>query len=239
MDITVIVPCFNEGGNIEPLYQRLSAVMELHAASYEIIFIDDGSRDNSTEILEKISSRDNKVRVLRLLENSGKDAALYAGFQNAGKDIIVTIDGDLQNFPEDIPLLLHELGHAEAVIGLRKQRYDSFLKKASSCIANSLRSRMLKDELHDVGCGLRAFRKECLTAIGPYKLYDTFIMSILKNRAYKVAEVIVRHAPRKSGSSKFNIRNRVFRQTITLFVVWWLNKNTITEIRSKVLSKSS
>ena len=219
-DISIVVPCFNEGGNIESLYIRLKSVMENCQKKYQIMFVDDGSEDNTSHVLEKISSKDNNVKTIRLLKRYGKEIALYAAFKTVNSDIVITIDGDLQNFPEDIPLLLKKLEHCDAVIGWRQKRCDSLVKKISSCIANLARNKVLREDFHDAGCGLRAFKRECLIDVIEYKMCDLFLMSIMRNKGYKIEEIPIRHAFRKFGKAKFNIRNRLFKNTLELFRAW-------------------
>jgi dolichol-phosphate mannosyltransferase len=224
MDISVVVPCFNEGKSIPLLYKRLKSAMDRLSQEYEILFVDDGSRDETLSAMKEVKGQDNHIKIQVLNKNYGKDAALAAGFKLAEGKIIVTIDSDLQNYPEDIPLLLDKLKLCDGVIGWRKERKDNFLKKISSRIANAFKNRILSEDLHDAGCGLRAFRKECLKELGSFHLFDLFLMSMFKIRGYKVTEVIVRHAPRERGRSKFNIRNRLFRNGAALMKVWWLKR---------------
>ncbi|KPK97443.1 MAG: hypothetical protein AMJ95_08965 [Omnitrophica WOR_2 bacterium SM23_72] len=224
MDISVVVPCFNEGKSIPLLYKRLKSVMDSLSKEYEILFVDDGSRDETLSAMKAVKGQDNHINILALNKNYGKDAALEAGFKLAEGKIIVTIDSDLQNYPEDIPLLLDKLKLCDGVIGWRKERYDHFLKIISSRIANAFKNSLLSEDLHDAGCGLRAFRKECLKELESFHLFDLFLMSMFEIKGFKVTEVIVRHAPREQGQSKFNIRNRLFRNGAALMKVWWLKR---------------
>jgi len=229
MDISVIVPCFNEEESIGLLLQRLNSVMK-DCREYELIIIDDGSSDNTWQVLSGLKGSNKNIKPCRLARHYGKEAALYAGFKLAKGDVIVTIDADLQNFPEDIPVLLDRLKQSDAVIGWRRKRIDTAFRKFASYIANALRKRILRDALHDAGCGLRAFKKECLIGIGEYKLFDVFLMSILKSKGHIVEEVEVRHAPRRFGRSKFNIRNRLLTNALALLAVCWLKRNILSGI---------
>lgn len=236
MDISVVIPCYNEEENICLLYERLKNTMDNLKQDYEIIFVDDGSNDNTQSFIREIKTQANNVELVILGQNYGKDTALGSGFQHAKGRIIVTIDSDLQNYPEDIPLLLDKLKQHDGAIGWRKNRNDHFLKLISSQIANLLRRNVLNENLHDAGCGLRVFKKECLNELGPFNLFDLFLMSMLKIKGYNVCEVVVRHAPRKFGESKFNIHNRLLRNGIKLSVVWKL-KHKLLQNRSENKAK--
>ena len=229
MKISVVIPVFNEERNIPELYQRLSAMMNGLGTDFEIIFVDDGSRDASVQLLDAIVGSDSTIMCIKNKTHIGKEAALYNGFIHSRGDIIVAIDGDLQNFPEDIPSMITVLDSFDAVIGWRRNRHDSSLKKLSSWIGNAVRRFAINDNLHDAGCGIRAFKRRCLVAVGHYKLYEYFLMPILQCKGYSVAELSVRHAHRKWGKSNFSIRNRIFSQSITLLVVWWLLKNDLNK----------
>lgn len=229
MKISVVIPLFNEEGNISELYQRLHSVMNALVLDFEIIFVDDNSTDASAQLVDAIAQRDPAVTCIRLRTHSGKEEALYSGFVYSRGETIVVLDSDLQNFPEDIPSMITALNSVDAVIGWRRDRYDGTLKKLTAWIGNAVRRFVLKDSLHDAGCGLRAFKRKCLSAIGPYKLYEYYLMPILQRKGFSITELVVRHASRKSGKSNFNIRNRIFSQAITLLVVWWLLKNDLTK----------
>jgi len=232
MQISVVIPCFNEEKNIHLLYKRLKTTMDNLRQDYEIIFVDDGSNDETLHYIKEIKTHASNIKLSVLNRNYGKDTALSVGFKLAEGRIIATIDSDLQNYPEDIPLLLDKLKECDGVIGWRKERNDHFLKIISSRIANFFRKKILNENFHDAGCGLRAFKKECLRELKTFNLFDLFLMSMLRIKGYKVCEVMVRHAPRKFGKSKFNIRNRLFHNGIALFVVWWLKRNILNEVIS-------
>jgi glycosyltransferase involved in cell wall biosynthesis len=227
MDISVVVPCFNEEENIGLLHIGLKNTMDNLGSDYEIIFVDDGSNDKTAYFIKEISFQATNRSLIMLNKNYGKDYALNAGFKKAKGAIIVTIDSDLQNSPEDIPLLLDKLRECDAVIGWRKSRNTNFSKIISSQIANFLRRKILNEDWHDAGCGLRAFKKECLRELGTFNLFDLFLMSMLKIKDYKVSEVVIRDAPRKFGKSNFNIHNRLFTNGKKLFVIWRLKRKLL------------
>ncbi len=201
--ISVVVPIYNEKENILPLYERLKKVLK---EEDEIIFVDDGSTDGSYEILKELHSKDKKVKCVKFSRNFGKTAALMAGFEMAKGDIIVTIDGDLQNDPEDIPKLVEKLEECDVVNGWRYDRKDPFLsKKLPSIISNKISRWLTGLKLHDFNCGLKAYKKECLDDLELYGEMHRYIPAILAWKGYKVGEVKVKHYPRKYGESKYGM----------------------------------
>ncbi len=207
LDISVIIPIFNEEGNIESLYRGLKSTLEELKKDYEIIFIDDGSSDRSFEVLDKISKGDAKVRVIGFKRNFGQTAAIAAGFDYAKGEILITMDGDLQNDPQDIPQLLKkiETGY-DIVSGWRKKRKDSLLtRRVPSKIANWIISTLTGVKLKDYGCTLKAYRREIVKHINLYGEMHRFIPALASWAGAQVAEIEVNHRPRKHGSSKYGI----------------------------------
>jgi glycosyltransferase involved in cell wall biosynthesis len=201
--ISVVVPIYNERENILPLYERLKKVLK---KGDEIIFVDDGSTDGSYEILKELHSKDKNVKCIKFSRNFGKTAALMAGFEMAKGDVIVTIDGDLQNDPQDIPKLVEKLDEYDAVNGWRYDRKDPFLsKKLPSIISNKISRWLTGLRLHDFNCGLKAYKKECLGGLELYGEMHRYIPAILAWKGYKVGEVKVKHYPRKHGKSKYGM----------------------------------
>lgn len=202
--ISIVVPVYNEEENIIPLFEKLRKIMD---GEYEIIFVDDGSTDKSYEILKKIHSENENVKCIKFSRNFGKTAALMAGFEMARGDIIVTIDADLQNDPEDIPKMIEMLNEYDAVSGWRYERKDPFIsKKLPSAISNKLSGWLTGLKIHDFNCGLKAYRKECLDGIELYGEMHRYIPAILAWKGYKVGEVKVKHHPRKYGKSKYGMK---------------------------------
>ena len=196
---------------------------ELKAAlaeiDHEMIFVDDGSIDRT---LERIETAPN-VRVIRFEKNTGQSAAIYAGLQAAHGAIAVLIDGDLQNDPTDIPRLLAEIDRgADLVCGYRARRKDTLLKRLTSRIANFVRSRFTKDYVRDTGCTLKAMRRDCVSALLPFKGMHRFIPALVKGAGYRLVEIPVNHRPRRFGQSKYGLGNRALRATIDMFGVRWL-----------------
>jgi glycosyltransferase involved in cell wall biosynthesis len=215
--VSVIVPLFNEEENMSILQSELKAT--LAGIDHEMIFVDDGSIDRT---LERIETAPN-VRVIRFEKNTGQSAAIYAGLQAAHGAITVLIDGDLQNDPTDIPRLLAEIDRgADLVCGYRARRKDTFLKRLTSRIANFVRSRFTKDYVRDTGCTLKAMRRDCVSALLPFKGMHRFIPALVKGAGYRLVEIPVNHRPRRFGQSKYGLGNRALRATIDMFGVRWL-----------------
>jgi dolichol-phosphate mannosyltransferase len=215
--VSVIVPLFNEEENMSILQSELKAALD--GIDHEMIFVDDGSIDRT---LEQIETAPN-VRVIRFEKNTGQSAAIYAGLQAAHGAITVLIDGDLQNDPTDIPRLLAEIDRgADLVCGYRARRKDTLLKRLTSRIANFVRSRFTKDYVRDTGCTLKAMRRDCVSALVPFKGMHRFIPALVKGAGYRLVEIPVNHRPRRFGQSKYGLGNRALRATIDMFGVRWL-----------------
>jgi len=215
--VSVIVPLFNEEENMSILQSELRAA--LAGVDHEIIFVDDGSIDRTAERVEKAPN----VRVIRFAKNGGQSAALYAGLQAANGAVAVLIDGDLQNDPVDIPRLLAEISRgADLVCGYRARRKDTLVKRLTSRIANAVRSRYTKDGVRDTGCTLKAMRRECVSALVPFKGMHRFIPALIKAAGYRLVEIPVAHRPRRFGQSKYGLGNRALRATVDMFGVRWL-----------------
>ena len=215
--VSVVAPLFNEEESISILQQELSVALK--GVDSEIIFVDDGSIDRTAERIEAAPN----VRVIRFEKNSGQSAAIYAGLHAARGAIAVLIDGDLQNDPADIPRLLSEIARgADLVCGYRAQRRDTRVKRLTSRIANAVRSRFTKDGVRDTGCTLKAMRRECLSALVPFKGMHRFIPALVKGAGYQLVEIPVNHRPRRFGQSKYGLGNRAVRATMDMFGVRWL-----------------
>ena len=216
-NVSVVVPLYNEEENVSVLQRELTEA--LGGLDYEIIFVDDGSRD---ETVSRIAL-DPRVRVLRFERNAGQSAAIFAGLQAVRSEVAVLIDGDLQNDPADIPRLLAEISRgADLVCGYRAQRKDTVVKRITSRVANSVRSRFTRDGVRDTGCTLKAMRRDCIAALVPFKGMHRFIPALVKGAGYRLVEIPVNHRPRRFGQSKYGLGNRAVRATIDMFGVRWL-----------------
>jgi glycosyltransferase involved in cell wall biosynthesis len=227
IEISVVVPVYNEEGNLPVLIPKLVEALKGPGLSYEMIFVDDGSSDGSRKILKEMASQYPFLRILRLRENRGLSTALVAGMREARGEKIVTLDSDLQNDPADIPRLLECLDHYDMATGWRQKREDTWLKKISSKIANAVRNRVSGEDIHDSACTLRAFKKDCIQEIPVFNGMHRFLSTLVKMRGYRIIEVPVSHHPRRFGKSKYNIRNRMVRSFIDLLAVRWMKRRTI------------
>lgn len=204
--VSVVIPVFNEEANIPELYRRLREVLDTVEGGIELIFVDDGSRDGSVTLLRGLAARDPQILVVELLRNFGQHAAVFAGFEQARGTVIVTLDADLQNPPEEIPKLLTALeeGH-DVAAGWRQQREDSFLRTWPSWVVNRVISRTTGVALHDYGCMLRAYRREVVDGMRQCREISSFIPALANQFARSVTEVKVAHDARHAGPSKYNL----------------------------------
>jgi glycosyltransferase involved in cell wall biosynthesis len=224
MDLSVIIPVKDERDNLGPLHSRLCAALRPLGLEFELLFVDDGSADGSYEVLETLALADSRVRVVRLRRNFGQSAALQAGIDWSAGAVLVTLDGDLQNDPADIPMLLKKLdeGH-DAVLGLRAGRRDHFLaRKLPSLLANWLIRRVTGVRSRDLGCTLRAMRRETAQGLSLYGEMHRFIPVLLHQQGANVVQVPVRHHPRTAGRTKYNL-TRTFRVLLDLITVQFLH----------------
>jgi len=227
VEISVVVPVYNEEGNLPVLIPALVEVLKNLGRSYEMIFVDDGSSDESRRILKEMASEHASLRILRFKENRGLSTALVAGMREARGEIIVTLDSDLQNDPADIPRLLECLDRYDMATGWRQKREDKWLKKISSKIGNLVRNWVSGENIQDSACTLRAFKKECIQEIPVFNGMHRFLSTLVKMRGFGIIEVPVAHHPRRFGKSKYNIRNRMVRSFIDLLAVRWMKRRTI------------
>ena len=220
MDISLVIPLYNEEENVQLLYEELKSVLAGMPCRSEIVFVDDGSRDRTMTILETIQAGDETVRVVSLRRNFGQTAAMTAGFDHAHGEVIITMDGDMQNDPHDIPQMLAKLNEGfDVVTGWRFDRQDPFLsRKLPSQMANRLISWVTEVKLHDYGCTLKAFRREVIENINLYGEMHRFIPAIASGMGISFTEVKVNHRPRRFGASKYGI-SRTIRVILDLITV--------------------
>ena len=222
MLVSVVIPLHNEEENIEELYHSLKSVMDSEGRDYELLFVDDGSTDRTLGLLEPFEQRDPRVRLLRFRRNFGKAAAWAAGFDHAKGDVIVTIDGDLQNDPKDIPKLVSLIGEYDVVNGWRKKRKDPFvIRRFPSIIANWLISRVTGVNLRDYGSGLKAYKAEVVKNMNMYGEMHRFIPAVASWYGVKIKEVETIHHPRRRGKSKYGI-SRTLMVILDLITVKFL-----------------
>ena len=222
MTLSVVIPLYNEEENIQLLHERLRKALDPLAQEYEILFVDDGSTDRTLSLLEKIQADDKRVIVLSLRRNFGQTAAFAAGFDFARGDVVVTMDGDLQNDPTDIPKLLEMIKDNDLVSGWRKKRKDPFFtRRLPSIIANWLISKVTGVKLHDYGCSLKAYRREVIKNLKLYGEMHRFIPAVASWYGVRVAEVETVHHPRLRGKSKYGI-SRTIKVVLDLITVKFL-----------------
>lgn len=225
--VTVVAPVYDERDNLEPLVDELTRELRAHRISFEVLLVDDGSRDGSAEVIRGLVPRFPELRAIRFRENRGQTAAFDAGFKHARGTIVVTIDADLQNDPGDIPKLLAAIeGHAAAV-GFRATRRDTWLRRLSSRIANGIRNRLSGDDIIDTGCSLKAFRREALGDVKLFTGMHRFLPTLLRMEGYSVVQVPVNHRPRHAGRSKYGVWNRALRAFVDLLAVRWMKKRRL------------
>jgi glycosyltransferase involved in cell wall biosynthesis len=218
--LSVVVPLYNEEGNVRPLHQKIVEALEKLGRPFEVIFVDDGSRDKTLEECRGLSP----LTLVVFRKNFGQTAAFDAGFKAARGEVIVTLDGDLQNDPSDIPLLLEKMGEGyDVVSGWRHKRRDPLGKKVFSRGANLLRKVFVEDTIHDSGCSLKAYRKECFEHLDLFGEMHRFIPALLELQGFRVGEVKVSHHPRVNGVTKYNWR-RGLKGFVDMVSLWFWRK---------------
>jgi glycosyltransferase involved in cell wall biosynthesis len=225
MELSIVIPLFNERGNLGPLHEELKQVLADIGTSHEIVFVDDGSTDGSADELRRIKASDPNVRVIRLARNTGQTAALQCGFSNSRGDIVVAMDGDGENDPADIPRLLSKLKEGyDLVSGWRTGRWqnETFTRRLPSVAANGLISRITGTALHDYGCTLKAYRGELARNLALYGEMHRFVPAIAAEQGARIAEVPVNFRPRRSGASKYG-PGRIIRTLLDLMTVKFLS----------------
>jgi len=204
--VSIVIPVCNEAANLRALWERLRPVLDASARSCEVIFIDDGSSDNSLKILREFAADDRRVRVVELARNFGQHAAIMAGFRECRGDVIVTLDADLQNPPEEIPRLLAAIDEGNDVVGgWRDERQDEAFRRYASRLHNRLTSKIVGVPMHDYGCMLRAYRRHIVDTVVECDEKAAFVPALANSFAKRVAEIRVGHDPRAGGQSKYNL----------------------------------
>lgn len=217
---SIVVPVMNEEENVPLLHRAISAAMQAWGKSYEIVIVDDGSTDRTFELLRQIAQNDPHLRVVKFRGNYGQSAAMAAGFDHARGEVVVTMDGDLQNDPKDIPNVVTKLEEGfDIVSGWRKNRKDKLvIRKIPSKIANRLIRKTTRVDLHDTGCSLKAYRSEVVQKIRLYGELHRFIPALARIEGARISEMVVNHHERKFGQSKYNI-TRTFRVIMDLMTL--------------------
>src|SRR4051812_44485091 len=224
MDLSMVIPIKDEKDNLAALHERVTSAVSGLGLRYEIVLIDDGSKDGSFPVMQELAARDPHVKVVRLRRNYGQSAAMQAGIDFSTGDVIVTLDGDLQNDPADIPMLLDCLAEGyDAVLGLRAKRQDHlFIRKIPSLLGNWLIRKVTGVHIKDMGCTLRAMRRDLVEAMPLYGEMHRFIPVLAMQAGAKMLQVSVRHHPRTAGKTKYNL-TRTFRVVLDLITVKFLH----------------
>ena len=227
MDISVLVPLYNEAESLPSLHEWIVRVMTEHDLSYEVVFVNDGSSDDSWDVIRTLSAKDEHVRGICFRRNYGKSAALHCGFQTVKGDVVITMDADLQDSPDEIPELyrmIKEDGY-DLVSGWKQKRYDNKLtKNLPSKLFNATARRVTGIQLHDMNCGLKAYRQEVVKNIEVFSEMHRYIPYLAKNAGFtKIGEKVVQHRKREFGVSKFGL-NRFVNGYLDLMTLWFLNK---------------
>jgi dolichol-phosphate mannosyltransferase len=226
-EVSFVVPCHNEQDNLHALVTAICAAVEPLKISFEIIFTDDCSTDNSWTVLKELGASDSRIRAQRFAFNCGQSAALWTGMKASRGKFIVTLDADLQNAPQDAPKLLAALQNFDCACGTRieaRSHGDDFVRIASSHIANWVRNKLSGENISDAGCCYRAFKRECIADLKFFKGMHRFLPTLFKIEGFTVTEIPVSHNPRVSGQSHYGVWNRMFASFYDLLAVRWMKK---------------
>jgi len=227
LHLSVVIPVRDEAESLETLHRELDAALARVTGGVELIFVDDGSRDDGLARLRSLAVKDPRVRVIALDGNHGQTAALDAGFRAARGEWTLTLDADLQNDPADIPSLLAWCGQADVIGGIRLGRRDPPLRLLSSRIANAVRNRLTGERVTDVGCSLRVMRSDLLRRVKLHRGMHRFLPTLLRLEGARVVELPVSHRPRRYGRSKYGILNRLFVGVVDLLAVRWMQSRRL------------
>jgi len=230
IDLSVVVPVYDEIDNLDPLIERTRTTLDALGLTWELVAVNDGSRDGSDRRLDELAADETRLRVLHLTENNGQSAALDAGFRHARGERIAILDADLQTYPEDLPHLLSALEEtaADAVVGIRTGRQDSPWKRFSSWSANGVRNLLTREDIVDTGCPIKVFRAEAVRSIPRFDGMHRFLPTLLRMEGYTVHQVPVRHTTRVAGRSKYGTLDRAFRGLRDALGLRWMQDRHFT-----------
>jgi dolichol-phosphate mannosyltransferase len=232
---SIIIPIKNEEENIWDLVHEIEPVMQGLRQPWELICIDDGSTDRSLLMLQDLCKQKSYLRILSFTRNFGQSAAFAAGFKAAQGEIIITLDGDRQNDPTDIPKLTAAIADSDLVVGWRVNRKDTLQKKITSRVSNAIRSRLCQDGVHDTGCSLKVYRTSALRQIKMYRGMHRFLPALFQIEGFKVKEIPVNHRERKKGATKYHFFNRSIGPIVDMFAVCWMRRRALHhQIREEI-----
>ena len=237
-EISLVIPCYNEEGNLRALLAAIREAVEPLKLDYEVVITDDCSRDTSWEILKELAAGDPRIRVQRFAFNCGESAASWAGLQAARGKFLFTLDADLQNDPKDLPKFLEALKTHDCVCGTRVEsrgQGDNFIRIASSRIANTVRNQLSGEQISDAGCTYRAFKRECIANLKFFKGMHRFLPTLFKIEGHTVTEIAVSNNPRFAGKSNYGVWNRLFASFYDLLAVRWMKQRMFRyEVKERV-----
>lgn len=224
LKFSVVIPLKNEEGNIVDLVDELEPVMQAFNQPWELLCIDDGSTDRTPLLLKELAKKKNFLRVITFKRNYGQSSAFAAGFKLARGAYVITLDGDRQNDPADIPKLVEAIATCDMVCGYRANRRDSWVKKITSFLANQVRKRVCQDGVRDTGCSLKIYRSVALKEIKMFQGMHRFLPALFKNEGFRVSEVQVNHRERTRGKTNYSFLNRSFNTVADMLAVRWMRK---------------
>lgn len=234
--LSIVVPVYNETGNIQPLADEITRVFGGSVWDWELVFVDDASTDDTWAKITAAKSKNPRIRGLRHRRNAGQSAALWTGIASGASEYVATLDGDLQNDPADLPRLLAALDEVDFACGMRTKRQDSWVRKVSSKVARRARQMALGVDFADTGCALRAFRRKVLRGVFPFNGLHRFLPVIVHGGGFKTREMPIGHRPRLSGVSKYGVWNRVWRGIHDLFAVAWYQRRRLDHVEHDELN---
>jgi len=224
---TIIVPVYNEEDNLKRVEQELSDYIKIASKETKVLFVNDGSKDNSQQLIEEICANNPDFDFINFEKNCGLSAAITAGFKNVDTELVGYIDSDLQTAPEDFNLLLKEIEHFDLVTGVRAKRKDSFVKNMSSTIANGIRRSFTQDGMDDTGCPLKVIKTEYAKNIPMFKGLHRFLPAMILLQNGTIKQIPVQHFPRIAGEAKYGLWNRLFGPLMDCFAYLWMKKKYI------------
>ncbi|MCB2153601.1 glycosyltransferase family 2 protein [bacterium] len=228
-ELSIVIPVYNEEECIQEVVDELVGVLKDTTYDWEVLLVNDGSRDRSPEILDEMSAEEPRLRVLHFVRNAGQTAAFEAGFLAARGGIVGMMDGDGQNDPRDFPRLIEAMREQKVhmMCGYRAKRQDSIVRKISSRLANGVRNWATREEIRDVGCSIRVFDRRCLRRIKLFNGMHRFFPTLVRMEGFRIGEIPVNHRPRTSGTSKYGINNRLWRGIRDIFAVRWMQSRVL------------
>ncbi len=233
MKLTIVLPVFNEAGNLRSLTREIKEALN-GICDYRVLFVNDGSTDNSRRILNEIAAAHERVEVIHFRKNAGQSAAFAAGFEEAGTPLVATMDADGQNDPNDLPDMLDEIGKYDVVAGYREDRKDNRVRQLASRFANKVRNLVTGEDIVDTGCSLKLFRREVLEDLPYFEGMHRFLPTLVRREGYNVVQVPTTHRPRIEGETKYSVMGRLLTTCLDLLAVRWLLDRTLDyEIDSK------